>query len=290
MVKRLRALLVHRLGPAVFGNTLVVEKNRIWRNFHKSCQQEFNIANPKRHAPSKSAAELKRDRLSILLRTNVEELAIKIDEEFGDSDLVYSEISADNAIKYADLIYTIIKSAEKDVLDFYGSYFQPYWISIQRTTPGKTTAASSFGWHIDDNPREMLKLFVYLNDVGESNGAFRAFPQKDSRRLLLKGFRSNGEITRVAAQPMADMYLRKNPKSLKVLEGPAGTVLAFDNNLVHKGTAPKVGYRHAIQIPIFPSRVPLNLEMVKSALLSSKKRDYPLNPYRNDFGNEMLNQ
>lgn len=290
MVKRLKAFLVYRFGPAFFGNTLAVEKNRIWRNFHKSCQQEFNIANPKKHAPSQSAGELKRDRLSILSRTNVEELAIKIDKEFGDSDLVYSEISADNAIKYADLIYTIIKSAEKDVLDFYGSYFQPYWISIQRTTPGKTTAASSFGWHIDDNPREMLKLFVYLNDVSESNGAFRAFPQKDSGRLLLKGFRSNGEITRVAAQPMADMYLRKNPKSLKVLEGPAGTVLAFDNNLVHKGTAPKVGYRHAIQILIFPSRVPLNLEMVKSALLSSKKRDYPLNPYRNDFGNEMLNQ
>jgi len=290
MVKRLKAFLVYRFGPAFFGNTLAVEKNRIWRNFHKSCQQEFNIANPKKHAPSQSAGELKRDRLSILSRTNVEELAIKIDKEFGDSDLVSSEISADNAIKYADLIYTIIKSVEKDVLDFYGSYFQTYWISIQRTTPGKTTAASSFGWHIDDNPREMLKLFVYLNDVGESNGAFRAFPRKDSGRLLLKGFRSNGEITRVAAQPMVDMYLRKNPKSLKVLEGPAGTVLAFDNNLVHKGTAPKVGYRHAIQIPIFPSRVPLNLEMVKSALLSSKKRDYPLNPYRNDFGNEMLNQ
>lgn len=290
MVKKLKAVLLYRLGPAVFSNTLSDEKNRIWRNFHKSCQQEFNIANPKRQARSKSAAELKRDRLSILSRTNVEELAIKIDKEFGDSNLVYSEIPAANAIKYADFIYTILKSAEKDVLDFYGSYFQPYWISIQRTTPGKTTAASSFGWHIDDNPKEMLKLFVYLNDVGESNGAFRAFPQKDSRRILLKGFRSNGEITRVAAQPIVDMYLRKNPKSLKILEGPAGTILAFDNNLVHKGTAPMVGYRHAIQIPIYPSKVPLNLEMVKSALLSSKKRDYPLNPYKNDFGHEIFKQ
>lgn len=134
----------------------------------------------------------------------------------------------------------VLKNSEQDVIGYSSSYFQPYLIQIQRTTPGKTQADSPFVWHMDDNPREMLKLFVYLNDVKESNGAFRVFSLKHSRRILMKGFQSNCPDARIKSQAIADSHLHKNPKSLKVLEGPERTVLAFDNYLIHKGTAPKI--------------------------------------------------
>jgi hypothetical protein len=78
--------------------------------------------------------------------------------------------------------------------------------------------------------------------------------------------------------------LRNNPTGLKVLEGKAGTVLAFDNNLVHKGTAPREGFRYAIQIPIIPALSAITLEKVEMALGSPRLRDYPANPAFNDHG------
>jgi hypothetical protein len=124
-----------------------------------------------------------------------------------------------------------------------------------------------------------MKVFVYLNDVNESNGAFRAFPKQSTTYLFLKGFRSNGVQTRVDAQPLVNEYFKKYPKRLKILEGPTGTVLGFDNNLVHKGTLPQKGYRHVVQILLYPSDTPLSVPSVKKALLSERTRDYPSNPY-----------
>lgn len=282
MLRKFRSKYRYMLGTVVFSNSLGIKTNRTWRNFHKSCQQESRISRQISH--SKGVRELKKDRLTVLSRQKVTDLARQVDNYFAESSDVYSRMPVTEAVKHSESIFKILKNAEQEVMDYYGSYFQPYWIVIQRTTPGKTSADTSFGWHMDDNPREMIKLFVYLNDVGESNGAFRAFSLRHSRRILLKGFRSDSSAVRLKSQAIADKHLQKNPQSLKVLEGPEGTVLAFDNNLVHKGTSPRVGYRHAIQIPVYPSKVPLNLEMIERALLSPQKRDYSLNPENNDFG------
>jgi hypothetical protein len=282
MLRKFKAKYWYMLGTVVFSNSLGIKTNSIWRNFHKSCQRQSRIS--RQISPSKLVYELKKDRLTVLSRQNVTDLARQVDNYFAESNDVYSQMPVTEAVKHSESIFKILKNAEQEVIDYYGSYFQPYWMQIQRTTPGKTTADSSFGWHMDDNPREMIKLFVYLNDVGESNGAFRAFSLRHSRRILLKGFQSNSSATRLKSQTIADKHLKKYPQSLKVLEGPEGTVLAFDNNLVHKGTAPRVGYRHVIQIPVYPSKIPLNLEMIERALLSPQKRDYALNPENNDFG------
>jgi hypothetical protein len=285
MLRRALKYFEYRFGPAIHGNTLGLEFNRNWAKYHKDCRK--SISSNQLHTDDHllKARELSKDRLSVLTQVDTEQLSKLVSDYFGDSNQVYSEMPPELSVQYTDMLFKILKQAEPYVTAYYGSYFQPYYMLIQRTTPGKTTAASSFGWHIDDNPKELMKLFVYLNDVSESNGAFRAFPWSFSRKILMKGFRSNGESTRVNAQPLADNFLSKNPGALKILEGSKGTILAFDNNLVHKGTAPRIGYRHAIQIPIYPSLVPLNKEMVRRALSSSRSHDYPRNPYINDYGN-----
>ena len=282
MFTAIKSLILNRFGSAMFSNTLGTARNKEWREFHNSCKYEFDKSESREH--SKAAEELRKDRLSVLANVDVKTLASEVNSFFGDSKDVYSEIPALDAVNYAPEIYGILKSVEGEMKSYYGSYFQPYWISIQRTTPGKTSAATSFGWHIDDNPKELMKLFVYLNDVREENGAFRAFSWKHSRAILLKGFKSDTEVRRVDSQSIADTYFSRHPQSLKVLEGQEGTILAFDNNLVHKGTAPRMGFRHAIQIPVYPAMGPVNLGMVERALLSPRKRDYPENPIQNDFG------
>ena len=274
--------LEYRYGPYLFGNTLGFAINRTWKNFVSDCKMVYPIKN--KAVTGTPAARLQDQGLAVLGKTNVDELASHVEAYFGSENKVYAAMNSAEALKLAPQVLNVIQSVQLEVEAFFGSHFQPYWISIQKTAPGPTSTASSFGWHIDDNPKEMIKLFVYLNDVSESNGAFRAFPWKVTKKLLKDGFRSNSEMVRMANHEKINKFLEANPKSLLVLEGPKGTVLGFDNNLVHKGTAPREGYRLAIQIPIIPSMAPITLEQVEKALQSPGKRDYPVNPYINDFG------
>lgn len=272
----------YRYGPYLFGNTLGFEVNRAWKNFVSDCQKVYR--GKKRAGVGTPAATMQDQGLAVLGQINVEELAVAVEAYFGNDQKVYAAMDTAEAAKLAPLVFKALQSVQHEVEAFFGSHFQPYWISIQKTCPGPTSSASSFGWHIDDNPKEMIKVFVYLNDVSESNGAFRAFPWKITKKLLKDGFRSNSEMVRMANHEKINKYLEDNPDSLLVLEGPKGTVLGFDNNLVHKGTAPRQGYRLAIQIPVIPSLTPITLEQVEKALSSPGKRDYPLNPYVNDYG------
>ena len=280
------AFLQYRFGPSIYGNTFDRAKNSLWRSYHKECQEHFNSNDAHMFMTTrKKVAELRRDSLCVLGAYSNDNLAKKVAKYFEDEDSVYAAVPQNIQVLWADLIFKSIEPFVHIIESFYKSYFQPYWLSVQQTKPGSTSAASSFGWHIDDNPKEMLKLFIYLNDVSEQNGAFRAFPKRTSKYLLLKGFRSGGEESRLRAQKSINTFLENKPRKLKVLEGQAGTVLAFDNNLVHKGTAPLNGFRHAIQIPIFPSKEKINVEMFRRGLLSTRNRDYPQDPNFNDYGN-----
>ena len=79
------------------------------------------------------------------------------------------------------------------------------------------------------------------------------------------------------------MITKQDLNELNVLEGSAGTVLMFDNNLIHKGTVPVVGYRSIFQIEIYPSNKKLTLSNVKKSIANQIGKDYPSNPFVNEF-------
>jgi hypothetical protein len=193
-------------------------------------------------------------------------------------------LSRDRAVGLSSHIFAALECVAPHIETFYDAHFQPYWIQIQRTIPGQVESGSAFQWHIDDNPRQVMKVFVYLNDVTEANGAFRALPYHDSQALLRGGFRSWTPELRQLGQSLVEDHLKRFPDSERVLEGGQGTVLCFDNNLIHKGTLPIEGYRHVIQIEVYPSRKSLDLDAVRKSLLSPMTRDYPSDPYFNDHG------
>ena len=67
------------------------------------------------------------------------------------------------------------------------------------------------------------------------------------------------------------------------LEGKAGTLLMFDNNLVHKGTPPVEGFRQLAQIEVYPSMKQITEGQVFNALTRPILFDYPRNPKTNDI-------
>jgi hypothetical protein len=276
-----------KLSLFVFGNSLGFRLNFNWKMFAKKAK--FNYKLP--IIESKEAINLVTTRLCVLGKSNCLDLRNFVHDYFesgngqpvsGAPQIIVMDRESQKLT--AGWVYEILKEFAAPVESFFQSYFAPYHIIIQKTIPGLTTADTSFGWHFDDNPKGYIKLFVYLNDVFESNGAFRAFDLSSSKKIIASGFKSYSAADRLKSQPIAEDFLKNNPSALKVLEGEAGTVLAFDNNLVHKGTAPREGFRYAIQIPIIPALNEFTRKEVEIALGSPRLRDYPANPAFNDHG------
>lgn len=271
----------NRLIVAFFGNTLGFSININWKRHHNNCKSSY---------PSSSKNEIailiRKTGLGVLGCFECGVLSKLVSEEFNkerSTQLTLKELNRANCGKFSKEIYSILEQISPIIENYYQSFFQPYWISIQENFPGKASFDTSFGWHIDDNPKELMKIFIYINDVEEKNGAFRALPLIHTKNILRKGFVSYSEKDRLKNQSLVNNYIEKNKKSLLVVEGNAGTVFMFDNNLVHKGTLPIVGYRQLVQVEVYPSDYKFTEAQVFNALTRPILYDYPRNPYFNDI-------
>ena len=278
LVARVTRKLEYRYLPTFYRNTLGWRKNRYYSKFCNDMREIYRQDKGKVESFFE-VSRIKKEHLGVLDCVDCSSLAEQIAKHFRDVEQSVYSLPQSIASSYTEDVFRILKAIDPKLRSFYRSFYSPFWIQIQKNNPGITEAGSAFQWHTDDNPIGVMKVFVYLNDVTESNGAFRAFPKKSTRWLFFKGFRSNGIETRVSAQPLVERFYLKHPTKLRILEGGIGTVLGFDNNLVHKGTLPREGFRHVIQILLYPSNKPLNQDNVRRALLSDRTKDYPIDPY-----------
>lgn len=277
-------------STSLYGHSLGKGVQDTWDAFHAECQAAYNdrpSTTPDQAAAVSALVELGQANLGVKAPPQLCAAVSAAFEKTGSRELI-SYIPRDEAGVFAPGIFGVLESVSPVIESFYGSYYQPYWISLQQNFPGQASTASSFGWHIDDNPRQLMKIFIYFNDVFESNGAFRAFTYPVSKKLLEDGFMSWSEKLRTSNQGMIDDYLAAHPTELKVLEGTAGTVLMFDNNLVHKGTPPREGFRHLAQIEIYPSMTKLTEQQVHMAMTNPLAADYPADPRVNDLSGAQL--
>jgi hypothetical protein len=278
-------IYLNNLVVPIFGNTLGFPLNIKWYFFQKKCQLIYCLdGRPENKGVAKN---FEKKRLASIGSIDISQLFSEVERYFEQNELEETHAYMQQCMQanLSDLVFAGLDQVTPTIEAVYGSYFQPYWIYIQRDKPGKEEwATSSDAWHIDDNPQPFMKVFFYLNNVTEKNGAFRAFGQKISRQFLKSGFKSYNPETRARYQDMVSEFYNLNQEELKILEGDAGTVLLFDNNLVHKGTPPKCGNRYLVQILIYPSTSALNKEMVTNALLSPRLWDYPSRSSFNDYG------
>jgi len=277
-------------STSLYGHSLGKGVQDSWDSYHDACKAAYVADSTTDGEQAKSVTalhELGQANLGIKAPAALCKSVTAAFDKIGSKELV-SYIPRDEAGAFTAGINGVLESISPVIESFYGSYYQPYWISLQQNFPGTASASSSFAWHIDDNPRQLMKIFIYFNDVFESNGAFRAFTYPVSKQLLQDGFKSWSEKLRVENQKMVNDYFAEHPTELKVLEGTSGTVLMFDNNLVHKGTPPREGFRQLAQIEIYPSMTKLTEEQVRLSLTKPMIHDYPRDPRVNDLSGAQL--
>ena len=176
-----------------------------------------------------------------------------------------------------DLNDLIIKQLGPIIENYYNSYFKIAWTNIYRCYPvPQHEDDRSLLWHFDDNPNGILKLFIYVNNQDKNNGAFRTLLLNDSRNLKYKdNFLSYTTEERIKNQPKINKYKDR----IFIAEGKQGDVVAFQNNIVHKGNLPLESYRDLITVEILRSYVPITKKDVLKKLNELPKKDYPRFPF-----------
>jgi hypothetical protein len=142
---------------------------------------------------------------------------------------------------------------EKRILSIAENYFGlpvAYHGAFYRRDIANQVEHKSRLWHIDTEDRQMLKVIIYLNNVGEDDGPFQYIPQpiteQVARKLKYKcGYIQDKNMSEVLA-----------PSNYRSCTGIAGTVVfAATGSIFHRGKIPVTSDRFAVFFD-YTSRLP----------------------------------
>ncbi len=116
---------------------------------------------------------------------------------------------------------------------------------------------SSYIWHYDNNPNEIVKNIIYLNDVNEFNSPFEYLSNPEGEGVLFSATRKGPEIWNSAPNgsriPDEVKALIEKGYRPKIITGPKGTGFTFNNNVAHRANPVEKGYRDIINIRVKPT-------------------------------------
>lgn len=144
-------------------------------------------------------------------------------------------------------------------------------------------------WHSDSGPGTCLNVFCYFGDGFPENGPTLLLPWQDSLRIfrtemafLRKEIARNPALKKDKAAMracLANFYEQKIAAScqdkVERPNGPAGTIVIFNNNILHAASPPAEGkVRLTLNLRVYPSNVPP--DFVRFAVYGlPRKRPYP---------------
>ena len=199
-----------------------------------------------------------------------------------DTESQYQELPRGNHPLVALFVFDCLQFWKEEIESIFGSRFSTYWIMVYHTRPASKASdpSSSFAWHYDEDPQDLKKIFIYLNDTTRENGAFRYLSKAHSRMLFNSGFISNNIDNRTRSQGL----ITKEIEGLSEwVESGGGSGFIFDNNIVHRGTHPATGYRTVISIEAIPSAKSFTLSNIQNSLCLPIDADYPRWPWKNKY-------
>jgi len=172
-----------------------------------------------------------------------------------------------------EIVDFIDADLEAVVENYYGSHFKIFAVSFYRTLPTPEKPDSSFLWHLDNCPKQEIKLMVYLDDVVADTGALSVKDKSFSNSLRKEGFFDRRRINR-----FTDRLVDAN--TTHVLEGPTGTRLLFENGgCIHKATSPKHGHRDVVTFVLIPSDIPWRPHFARNRNVLSTNAGICVDPF-----------
>ena len=278
-----RARMLARI--ALFGNNHSLKVNMIYAAYESAARRSWKPRNSPTFEVQAMATLFKADGFAALpppSKMTAERLqAIRevVDRRFEEQNNGFVvNYGMYRLVDGLELIPEIIDFIDDDleavIENYFSSHFKIFAVSFYRTLPTPDKPDSSFLWHLDNCPKQEIKLIVYLDDVVADTGALSLKDKPFSDRLRKEGFFDRRRIKR--------FFGRLDDKSsTRVLEGPTGTRLLFENGgCIHKATSPKFGHRDVVTFVLIPSTIPWRPHFARNRNLLSSNAGICIDPFK----------
>lgn len=133
---------------------------------------------------------------------------------------------------------------DQRLLEIVASYFG-LWPTLHAVAswlnyPTDEPPAVSQLWHRDPEDLQIVKVFIYLSDVGEESGPFSYIPRTHSFGAEVERARQCEASKRLSNEEMGRVF---GPSTWKVCTGSADTMIVADTIGYHRGGKPTSGVR-----------------------------------------------
>ena len=127
---------------------------------------------------------------------------------------------------------------------------------------------------------DLVKFQLYKTDKLIDQDHVLAEYQKKSEKIKREGFFTYTTEDRVKSQAK---FLNKISKSdINIASGEEGSILVFQNNIIHRGSLPLKDKRNLIALEVLPSTTKMNNNDLTKVLSKPFTIDFPKNPFLNN--------
>lgn len=200
--------------------------------------------------------------------------------------------------RYTEEIYTKFPEVEQLFLGPLGAFlratfraeFKIFYGKLYRSRQVLEVPTGSQLWHPDGGPGTCVIVLFYLRDVAKEDGATECLPWETSLAIYRKELRCGALQRRFEAartredkrQVKCQFYLEEITRSyldrVEQAVGPAGLLVPFKNNILHKGGYPEPGRtRYVCIFHCYPSHRPIPFERYRQVGIP-KTGSYPADP------------
>lgn len=244
---------------------------KTWNQYYQECKKSFPTQS------EVSIYDLKLNDITQDLQLDEEyyEIIGNLSKSVSDSfktDGFLVQANAQSVISASPFFEDIAKICNKYFKDYlerfvFGSYVYCDNIKIYKTPKEASQEKSSWMWHLDNNPKEQVKIMIYLSNVDENAGPFEYMIDPDgqavkasTRRIDYASWCTSKGIHKTkycswyssrVSQEAVKLMTQNGCKPNKIC-GNMGTVILFDNNIVHRGSLPIVDSRLAMTLQFRP--------------------------------------
>ena len=296
LFKKLK-ITYHKLSLKIFGNTLGIYINTLYLMYHYLSKKNIRTGDPIQVKQDNKSLEnsceklLKKGVTFLEKQIDIQKIKEKFDFFFSDENKYkYSNYDAPG---YRFLKREKVKDFEseiKHILDskidfflkkYFKSNYKIFWVNILQMTPVKNhDDDESLLWHYDDNPIGILKIFIYCSNQDKDTGAFTFIELEKSEKIKCDGFFTYTTEDRIKNQNI--FFKNIDNTDINIAAGDEGSILVFQNNIVHKGNLPLRDKRNLIVLEVMPSTSEMTDEDLRKVLEKPFTIDFPRNPFLNN--------
>jgi hypothetical protein len=306
MIGDLKRMAAERVGEWLTARSLRRHRSNIgWRlagrytSYLERCRREVPMPLPRDASITRAVAAFERDGVTSLHWPGSAEAAALISrriaeleasgtaswdavDEFGDRGW-----QGDVWLDFPELEELFAAQLGAFLTGYFRAPFKLLYGKLYRSTHANAQRSGSQLWHSDSGPGICINVMFYLHATTPRHGALEVLPWPHSLPLL-QGRRSAIRSGAFAApgrsgREQVDAYYGdriagRHAGDLVQPTGPAGLIVPFLNNTLHRGGYPEPGEeRTAMVFHCYPSHLPLDLARYRTKGLR-KTVGYPQDP------------